>query len=77
MSLGTILLIILILLLIGGLLAAVPGLEEVDAEVTAEQVAREQSGSLTYTHLLTVFERARSSDAGGFVLVQGTDTLEE
>ena len=59
------------------LLAAVPGLEEVDAEVTAEQVAREQSGSLSYAHLLAVLESARSSDSDGFVLVQGTDTLEE
>lgn len=59
------------------LLAAVPGLEEVDAEVTAEQVAREQSGSLTYAHLLAVLESARSSESDGFVLVQGTDTLEE
>lgn len=59
------------------LIAAVPGLEAADVELTGETTAREQSGSLTPAHLLTVLERAATSEADGFVLVQGTDTLEE
>lgn len=59
------------------LIAAVPGLDTVDAELVGETVAREQSGSLTFDNLLTVLRRAREVEADGYVLVQGTDTLEE
>lgn len=59
------------------LLASVPGLKDADVELNATTIAREQSGSLTFEHLLTVLENAERSDADGFVLVQGTDTLEE
>lgn len=59
------------------LLAAIPGLNQVDAEITGKTIAREQSGSLHLSHILTVLSEARESDADGFVLVQGTDTLEE
>lgn len=59
------------------LIAAVPGLERVEVELTGDTIAREQSGSLIPAHLLEVLSRASASDADGFVLVQGTDTLEE
>lgn len=59
------------------LLAAIPGLEAADVELTGQTIAREQSGSLTFHHILKVVERARATKADGFVLVQGTDTLEE
>ena len=59
------------------LIAAVPGLDAADVDLTGETIAREQSGSLTPAHLLEVLQRASASDADGFVLVQGTDTLEE
>ena len=59
------------------LLRAVPGLAALDVEVASETIAQEQSGSLTFEHLLAVLDRARTDSADGFVLVQGTDTLEE
>lgn len=60
------------------LIAAIPALAELDVELTGETIAREQSGSITFEHLMTVFDKAsNNTDADGFVLVQGTDTLEE
>lgn len=59
------------------LLAAIPGLDAADIRLTGETIAREQSGSLTFQHILDVLRRARAVQADGFVLVQGTDTLEE
>lgn len=59
------------------LLAAVPGLEATGIVLSGQTLAREQSGSLTFAHVLDVVRRAAQTDADGFVLVQGTDTLEE
>ena len=59
------------------IIAAVPALADLDVELRAHTVAREQSGSLTFELLLRVLEMVRMSEADGFVLVQGTDTLEE
>ena len=59
------------------LVSAIPGLSELGIQVTATTIAQEQSGSLTFAHLLEVLRRSKDSKADGFVLVQGTDTLEE
>lgn len=59
------------------LLGAIPELDAADVVLTGETLAREQSGSLTFAHILDVVRRAHETSADGFVLVQGTDTLEE
>lgn len=59
------------------LVASIPGVDTLGVDLSASTIAREQSGSLTFDHLFQVLEAANTSSADGFVLVQGTDTLEE
>lgn len=58
------------------LVAAVPELAEI-AEVKAETLATVASANLTFTQIAELCKRVESSDADGFVVTQGTDTLEE
>ncbi|MFO1079036.1 MAG: asparaginase [Reyranellaceae bacterium] len=58
------------------LIGAVPALAGL-AEITAETVSRVGSHSLSFDGLHALAARIRASDADGFVVTQGTDTLEE
>ncbi len=59
---------------------AVPGLDQV-AEIDARTEQMTASGSLTFQHgfdlAAEIIKADNSGDADGFVIVQGTDTLEE
>lgn len=63
-----------------GLCRAVPGLDRV-ANVDARTVRMIASANLTYDHAFDlaaeIIQADKSGDADGFVIVQGTDTLEE
>ena len=59
------------------LLAAVPGLDGLDAEITAVDFRRMPSADLTVQDLLELRSRALEDNADGVVVVQGTDTIEE
>ena len=62
------------------LVAAVPGLAELDVEITARTLWSLPSASITFTHLAGLVDAIRAElDAGatGVVVTQGTDTIEE
>lgn len=52
-------------------------LAEGGVELDVRDLRAVSSGSLRFGHMLEVLDAARSSDADGIVVVQGTDTLEE
>lgn len=58
------------------LVSAVPQLSEI-AEISAETLASIGSANLTYEHIAEVCRRAEEGSADGYVVTQGTDTLEE
>ena len=58
------------------LISAVPEIAEI-AKIQAETLANVGSANLTFDQILELCRRAESSDADGFVVTQGTDTLEE
>ncbi|HZP98494.1 MAG TPA: asparaginase [Reyranella sp.] len=58
------------------LVAAVPGLAEL-AEIEAETASRVGSHSLSFDQIHALAARIRSLRADGFIVTQGTDTLEE
>jgi L-asparaginase len=62
------------------LLAAVPGLADLDVDVTARTLFALPSPSITFAHLKELVEAIRaeiSHGATGIVVTQGTDTIEE
>ncbi len=59
------------------LLAAVPGLADLDVTVTAHDFRRLPSASIAFADLLELVGAARAEQADGIVVVQGTDTIEE
>ncbi len=59
------------------LLAGVPGLDACGIELDVRDLQAIPGGSLAFDDVLEVLRTARSSDADGVVVVQGTDTLEE
>jgi L-asparaginase len=62
------------------LMASVPGLAATGITVTARDVRTIPSACLRYEDMLAVFDAARdavTTGAGGVVVVQGTDTIEE
>ncbi|WP_166821459.1 asparaginase [Brevibacterium limosum] len=63
----------------GAEIAAAAGLDQVWPNLQADftQVAQVSSANVTLEMLFDVVELARTSDADGIVLTQGTDTLEE
>ncbi|WP_434591930.1 asparaginase [Brevibacterium sp. 1718] len=63
----------------GAEIAAAAGLDQVWPDLQADftQVAQVSSANVTLEMLFDVVELARSSEADGIVLTQGTDTLEE
>lgn len=58
------------------LISAVPSLTEI-AEIRAESLAQIGSANLSFCQIQNVCERAEAGPAHGFVVTQGTDTLEE
>lgn len=63
----------------GAEIAAAAGLDQVWPDLQADftQVAQVSSANVTLEMLLDVVELARTTEADGIVLTQGTDTLEE
>jgi L-asparaginase len=62
------------------LVAAVPGLAELDVEITARTLFSLPSPSITFAHLRALVEAIRAelaAGATGIVVTQGTDTIEE
>ena len=62
------------------LLAAVPGLSDVEAEIRAVDFRRKPGASLSFSdvfELVTAINDALASGCGGVVVTQGTDTIEE
>jgi L-asparaginase len=62
------------------LVNAVPGLAELDLEITARTLFSLPSPSITFTHLrelVEVINAELASGAAGVVVTQGTDTIEE
>lgn len=62
------------------LLAAVPGLAELDVEITARSLFSLPSPSITFAHLRSLVDLIQAelaAGAAGIVVTQGTDTIEE
>jgi L-asparaginase len=62
------------------LVAAVPGLAELDLDITARTLWSLPSASITFAHLrglVEAIEEEVAAGAAGVVVTQGTDTLEE
>jgi L-asparaginase len=62
------------------LVAAVPGLAELDVEITARTLFALPSPSITFAHLSSLVDVIRAelaAGAAGVVVTQGTDTIEE
>lgn len=62
------------------LLAAVPGLAELDVEITARTLFSLPSPSITFAHLRSLVDAIQAelaAGAAGIVVTQGTDTIEE
>jgi L-asparaginase len=62
------------------LVAAVPGLAQLDVEITARTLFSLPSGSITFDHLralVSAIEAELTAGATGVVVTQGTDTIEE
>lgn len=58
------------------LLQAIPGLDQI-AEIKTIQQANVGSANLDYATIAALVRTAKGSDADGFVITQGTDTMEE
>jgi L-asparaginase len=61
----------------GDLLAGVPQLAELDAQVEAQQFRSVPSSALSFADITELVAEASTSTADGVVVVQGTDTIEE
>ena len=59
------------------LLAAVPGLAELDVGIDVRDFRRMPSASFAFADLLELVEHAEATSGDGVVVVQGTDTIEE
>jgi len=58
------------------LVSAVPELSEI-AEISAETFAKVGSSNLTFEQIDSLCKRAEADEADGFVVTQGTDSMEE
>ncbi|WND02035.1 asparaginase [Temperatibacter marinus] len=58
------------------LISAIPGITDI-ADIRTKQVANVGSANLSYQDIAKLITMAKDSDADGFVVTQGTDTMEE